>query len=578
MQKLYLKKTTISLLCLFFLTTSLHAQPVIGLTPEISGLNFPIQMVNAGDGTKRIFIVHQSGSIFVYDEFFTFLNTFLTVSGMSTGGERGLLSMAFPPDYANPNPLIGGFFYVYYTNTGGNLEIARYHVSAGDPNSANATKTVVLTIPHPGQSNHNGGTIRFGNDGYLYLATGDGGGSDDMLNNAQNGMVMLGKMLRIAVNKSAVAPYYTVPTDNPFVAADDTLHEIWAFGLRNPFRWNFDKTTHDLWIGDVGQGAWEEIDYMPDGSTGGVNYGWRCYEAHANHNTSGCGPIANYIFPVSEYPNPGGAGGSSSAVTGGTVYRGTTVSANASLRGYYLAADYYSGDVYKVRPNGSGGWITYRQTGVRTGISDFGETENGEIYALAQGAAANSGGLYRITVTGTLPVVLVDFSAHANNGAVQLNWKTSSEQNIKQFEIEYSVNEINYTRTGIVQALNIPNGSDYTFSDNPSATGRIFYRLKLVDLDGRFEYSNVVSVEINKSDKDFVQPSIVTSGQLNVFLSKSFNTLELINMNGAVLLKQNIKGRTGRIVIPVPFVTTGTYVVQLTNDETTLRQRILIRQ
>jgi glucose/arabinose dehydrogenase len=220
------------------------AQPVLSLVPVIdTGLSSPIQFVNAGDGTRRVFIVQQGGTIRAYDSAFKFLSLFLTVSNVNFSGERGLLSMAFHPDYKN-----NGLFYVYYVNTNGDLELARYQVSS-DSNIANpGSKIILITIPHPTNANHNGGELHFGIDGYLYLSTGDGGGGGDVPNNAQNTSVLLGKMLRFNVNTSATAPYYTIPAGNPFG------NEIFDLGLRNPFRWSFDRLTNDMWIGDVGPG------------------------------------------------------------------------------------------------------------------------------------------------------------------------------------------------------------------------------------------------------------------------------------------------------------------------------------
>jgi glucose/arabinose dehydrogenase len=573
MRKLYLKKPPIFLFPLFFYTIQLIAQPVLSLAPVISGLNAPMQLVNAGDGTNRIFIVHRDGAITVYDESYHSLGTFLTVSEISIDGEGGLLSMAFPPDYENTDPTIGGFFYVYYTNSDGDLEIARYHVSGGNPDEANPEKTVVLNIPHPSSPYHNGGTIHFGSDGYLYLATGDGG-DGAIPSNAQDGTSLLGKMLRIDVNTSLVSPFYSVPTDdNPYINDPTILDEIWAFGLRNPFRWSFDRLTNDIWIADVGEGSWEEINFRTANSTGGINYGWRCYEGNAEGNLTGCGPAAGYIFPVFVYENPASG---PAAVTGGTVYRGTTVPTNASLYGYYLAADFYSGDIYKIIPNGAGGWSTFIQDAVQTGIVNFGETENGEVYAVS----LTDGTVFSITTVSAapLPVTLIEFNASPGNGVVHLDWKTSSEENLQQFEIEYSIDGNSFIGAGIIPASNAAGGSEYTFSHEPSSSGRVFYRLKMTDFDGQFKYSDILTINVNRTNKSFVQPSVITSNMINVFLNNSFNTLELINMNGAMLLKQNIKGRIGKIDIPVPFVTTGTYIVQLRNNETTLRQLILIRQ
>ncbi|MCF6407195.1 PQQ-dependent sugar dehydrogenase [Chitinophaga filiformis] len=345
---------------------SAAAAPQIALRSVItSGLSAPMQFVNAADGSKRIFIPQKAGTIRVYDSAFNFISVFGTVSNVSTNGERGLLSMAFHPNYET-----NGFVYVYYTNTAGNLELARYHVNSGSPNAWNAaSKVIVLTIPHPTYSNHNGGELHFGTDGYLYLSTGDGGGSGDVSNNAQNTSVLLGKILRLAVNTSATAPYYSIPPGNPFSNA------VYAYGLRNPYRWSFDRATQDMWIGDVGQDSWEEINFRAASATSGANYGWRCYEGNAAYNTSGCNGT-NYIFPAHAYATQNPA----ASITGGVVYRGATY---PTLQGCYLSADFYSGVFYKIVPNGSGGWTVTTQTLSPTGIVDFGETESGEVYVVS---------------------------------------------------------------------------------------------------------------------------------------------------------------------------------------------------
>ena len=349
-----------------FLLLSIHifAQPSITTREVITGLSQPMQLVHAGDGSNRIFIPQKGGDIKVYDKNYTFLSTFLTVSPISSGGEQGLLSMCFHPQYKT-----NGLFFVYYTTTIGSLEIARYQIGSGNDSinlARPSSKKIVITIPHPGYANHNGGTLRFGKDGFLYLSTGDGGGGGDPDNNGQNKTKLLGKMLRLNVNTSNTAPYYTIPAGNPFG------NEVYQYGLRNPFRWNFDRLTGDMWIGDVGQNAFEEFNRCHRDSLAGVNYGWRCYEGNATYNTTGCSET-NYKFPFLTYPNTG-----SVSAVGGTVYRGQTF---FSMKGYYFGADFYSGQLFKVKYNSvTNTYDTSSQTISVNGISDFGEDENGEIY------------------------------------------------------------------------------------------------------------------------------------------------------------------------------------------------------
>lgn len=527
------------------------AQPIVSLTPVISsGLVEPMQLVNAGDGSNRSFIVGKRGTIWVYDSAFNFLDTFLTVTGIRTLGEEGLLSLAFHPQYET-----NGFFYIYYVNAAGNLEIARYHVSS-NPNEADTnTKVVVLTIPHPSNANHNGGELHFGTDDRLYLSTGDGGGGGDVANNAQNNSVLLGKIIRIDVNTSTTAPFYTVPAGNPYG------NEVFASGLRNPFRWSIDRLTGDMWIGDVGQGGWEEISYRQADSANGANYGWRCYEGNETYNTSGCATASNYVFPVYVYPNPGPA-----AVTGGLVYRG---SGSPALYGYYVATDFYSNNFYLIYPDGNGGFNTYVQaiTPSVTNISDFGETENRELYAVA----LSTGVVYHVTaVNGSpVPVTLANFSANALNRQVQLAWRTTFERNFNSFDIEYSPDGTTFSYAGTVPALNRPSGASYSFLHIPNNGGTAFYRLKMKEGNGRLTYSTVVRVEMN-SKSAYVSPSVISNGiiQLNLSDEKRYASIEVIGSSGAVVLKRDIDGQAGRLDVPAAELLPGIYMIRFVGKNT----------
>ncbi len=380
-------------------TSYVKAQPTINFTSVITGLTQPMQMVTSGDTSGRMFIVQKTGAIRVFNRNFVLIDTLITVTGITSSGERGLLSMAFHPDYKN-----NGFFYVYYTNGTGDLELARYKVN-GEPsvnNEADAGSKVILkTIPHPTFSNHNGGQLHFGKDGYLYLSTGDGGSGGDPNNNAQNTTVLLGKMLRFEVNTTSVAPYYSIPADNPYG------NEVFAYGLRNPFRWSFDRLNGDMWIGDVGQDSKEEMNHRRYNATNNVNYGWRCYEGNDIYNTAGCGAITNYVFPVMQYNTPVPSG----SITGGNVYRGEVY---LDLQGYYVGVDYYTGRLFKIKYDSLAN--TYDTSSLQlitpVGISSFGETDNGELYA----TCLNNGTLYRVGANGARQYIFT------GNG----NWNVAS--------------------------------------------------------------------------------------------------------------------------------------------------------
>jgi len=546
------------LLCCFAAWS--NGQPTISYNAVINGLSSPLDFVNAGDNTNRIFIVQQGGTIRVYDQTFNYLGDFLTVAGISSGSERGLLSMAFHPDYKN-----NGFFYVYYTNSNGDVEVARYHVSAGDPNAADpASKSIVITIPHPGQANHNGGKLNFGADGYLYFGTGDGGGGGDVPNNAQNGNSLLGKMIRIAVNTSATAPFYTIPPDNPYISDPNVLDEVYDIGLRNPFRWSFDRLTHDMWIGDVGQDLVEEIDYRAAASTAAVNYGWRCYEGNQTYNTAGCGPISNYVFPVFTYLHTGTA-----AVSGGMVYRGSQY---PDIAGFYFASDVYTNTLYIIRPDGSGGWITSTQSGLASTIVGYGETENGELYTVSL-----NGIVYRLQSTALVPLRLVNWQAQWVNSAVQLQWQTAFEQNLRQFDIEYSTDGNHFLPVTSVAATNLPNGYTYHYQHNINTIPAIYYRLKIIDLNGAAEYSKVILVNKQSSAANRIYPTVIDNGIMNINLSESFQNINMYTTDGKQVFDYNLGGRTGLVTVQLPSLIAGTYVVQLVSSGRKLVQKIIVK-
>jgi len=359
---------------------SIFAQPVLDLELVPSpGFNSPVDIANAGD--DRLFIVEQDGYIRILNTDGT-SSLFLDIDSKvkSSGSEQGLLGLAFDPNYA-----VNKYFYVNYTNNTatGNTIIARYTRNAVNPNIADvASEVILLTVVQP-FTNHNGGNLEFGADGYLYIGMGDGGSGGDPGNRSQDLTDQkLGKMLRIDVS---TVPY-TIPADNPFVGitGDD---EIWQYGLRNPWRFSFDRLTGDLWIGDVGQGAWEEVDFQPATSNGGENWGWRCYEGNNTYNIAGCGPIGNYDFPIYVYDHTFGAGGF--AITGGYVYRGTQ---NPGMYGYYIFCDYVTGNWWTTVSDGAGGWISGLDDFAFDNISTFGEGYDGEIYC----ASLSGGEIYHL--------------------------------------------------------------------------------------------------------------------------------------------------------------------------------------
>jgi glucose/arabinose dehydrogenase len=341
-----------------------------GLERVTGSFNRPIYVTHAGDASGRIFIADQGGRIWVMVDGSLLADPFLDIRQIVNRGsnEQGLLGLAFHPDYES-----NGRFFIHYSDLPrGNTVIAEYAVSAENPNRANPEPQQIILQQEQPYPNHNGGEIAFGPDGFLYIGLGDGGSAGDPENRAQNPSTLLGKILRIDVD--AGAPY-AVPLDNPFVDNSAFAPEIWAWGLRNPWRFSFDRETGDLYIADVGQNQWEEVNFQPASSTGGENYGWRPYEASQVYSGE---PLADAVAPFAEYSHALGC-----SITGGYVYRGEAL---PELNGIYLFADYCSGNVWASYRDASSVWQTnlFLQTG-RT-ISSFGEDETGELYITDHGS------------------------------------------------------------------------------------------------------------------------------------------------------------------------------------------------
>jgi glucose/arabinose dehydrogenase len=329
----------------------------------LAGLERPVDLQANGSG--RLFVIEKAGRIRIIENEQLLETPFLDITDRvgSRGNEQGFLGLAFHPDYQE-----NGRFFVNYTDTRGDTVIARFQVSS-DPNLADPNSEVPLFGYDQPFPNHNGGVMVFGSDGYLYIGSGDGGGAGDQFGNAQNTGTMLGKILRVDVDS---AEPVAVPPDNPFG------NEVWAYGLRNPWRISFDRATGNLYIGDVGQGQWEEIDFLPAGSPGGANFGWNHREGA--HDYKGGGP-EGMIDPVAEYSHPEGG----CSVTGGYVYRGSMPEWN----GIYLYADYCTGMIWGLLQV-DGGWQTQLLFDLQVTITSFGQDDSGELYL-----ASDNGGIYR---------------------------------------------------------------------------------------------------------------------------------------------------------------------------------------
>ncbi len=347
----------------------------------VDNLDNPLNIVHANDESGRLFVIEQAGFVLVVENGDFNPVPFLDIStlvpdAVYSGGysEQGLLGIAFHPYYAANRQ-----FFISYTNVNGDSVIARYQVSAENPNLADsASAQILLTVdqPHP---DHNGGNIVFGTDGYLYIAFGDGGNPYAPNYNSQNPATFLGKMLRIDVN----AETYTIPPDNPFVGDATFLPEIWAYGLRNPWRFSFDRATGDLYIADVGQWLVEEVNFQSADSAGGKNYGWSAYEGTQRYLMDVQLPIENVTLPVMQYTHDAGC-----SVTGGYVYRGENL---PDLQGQYFFGDYCNGNIWIASANDTDTWASELFMNTEFVISSFGEDSNGELYLVDY-----KGAIYRL--------------------------------------------------------------------------------------------------------------------------------------------------------------------------------------
>ena len=355
--------------------TGAAAAANVELYPVATGLDAPVYVTSPRDGTRRLFVVEQTGRIRIIQDGSVMPTPFLDVSSeISHGGEQGLLGLAFHPKFKT-----NGLFFVNFTRANGDTVVNRYRVSGANPNVADRSSAYrIITIGQP-YDNHNGGTLQFGPDGYLYIGMGDGGSAGDPGNRAQSLSTLLGKLLRIDINGSTAKHHYRIPSSNPYVGRTGR-NEIWSRGLRNPWKYSFDRVTGTLWIGDVGQGRYEEIDRSGGTSPGrGLNYGWRVMEGrHCFSPASGCNKSGK-VLPVVEYGH-----GEGCSVTGGYAYRGTAVPA---LYGKYVFADYCSGRIWTIPRNPGATATKSLLVDTSLSISSFGEGSTNELYVVDRGGS-----------------------------------------------------------------------------------------------------------------------------------------------------------------------------------------------
>ncbi|RJP70004.1 MAG: glucose dehydrogenase [Candidatus Abyssobacteria bacterium SURF_17] len=449
-----------------------QAAPVLDLQLVATSLANPVAITHAGDGSGRLFITLQDGRIVIFNGTQVLATPFLDIRPLVlSGGERGLLSTAFHPNYE-----ANGFFFVDYTNLNGDTVIARYSVSAnpnvGDPNSA----VIILAIDQP-FVNHNGGQLQFGPNGFLYIGMGDGGGTGDPDDNAQNLGTLLGKILRINVNRGLP---YTIPANNPFVTTPGARGEIWAYGFRNPWRFSFDRLTNDLFIADVGQNMWEEVNFHEFGRVTGENYGWRLMEGNHCFNPSTNCNDGTLILPIAEYSHEAGR----CSVTGGYRYGGSQFPA---LDGIYFYADFCTGEIWGATMDGVGDWTSTLLLDSPLAISTFGEDESGELYVAH--LSNPDGAIYRIGATETFSSITLTAPA---NGFILTSPPTfvwspdAGTNNGYAVELSYSPSFSSFWSTYANLRLTIDTTSwamPASVFQRIESNRQVFWRVRGVDLD-----------------------------------------------------------------------------------------------
>jgi glucose/arabinose dehydrogenase len=536
MQHLSLKSLHCAITLLFYSILS-NAQPILELR-QVNTAPFTSVVSITHCGDERLFVVEQPGRIFIMNKNGQRISpAFLDISGrVQSGGERGLLGLAFHPNYAE-----NGQFFVNYTRTGGGATVvSRFKVDPANPNRALAgSEEVLFTVNQP-FTNHNGGDLRFGPDGMLYIGLGDGGSGGDPQNLSQNRQTLLGKLLRIDVSSQETG--YTTPPSNPFADNDETLDEIWALGLRNPWRFSFDKATGDMWIADVGQNALEEINFAPASSTGGENYGWRCYEGTRAFNTNGCGDAGQYVFPIFEYTHNQG----DRSVTGGFVYRGAAFPA---LQGNYFFADFVSSRFFRLRRSESEVESEVIGTLGLPSPSTFGEDNNGELYV----ASYFNGFVYQMTDFCQAFFPTLSFETDQNlqikvrleNGVwpedIQVEWYLDDELLATNQDSVFL-----FAGNGVYQAV-ITHSRGCSLTSEPLEVIHVGTESTALPLDIIITpnpFSDLIRIEHQE---------------------RALSAITIINTQGKPIIHQNIKGK-GITNLQLSSLPAGIYFVQITSD------------
>ncbi len=512
-------------LLLPFLCVSVYAQPILEFTPiSFSGasLSQPLDITGCGDDSGRLFITQKGGYIRIVKDNEVMADYFLDIhTRVMNSGERGLLGMAFHPKFPD-SPYVFVNYVISGTITN---RISRFSLNENDANDLDENTEFILLEQTGVQTNHKAGDLAFGPDGYLYIGFGDGGGGGDPAKSGQNLETFLAKIIRIDVDHRDGQLNYAIPPDNPFVGTAG-LDEIWYYGMRNPWRISFDRLTGDFWIGDVGQNLWEEVDMIPAGTSGGLNFGWNCQEGNHAYDPQNCAQGTDFVWPVFEYPHncnpcPNGKGAS---LTGGFVYRGSDF---PLLQGLYVCADYVSNYLWMLKQTKSDpvevDVFTQVGSGMVSEIVSFGEDDRGELYACNL-----NGTIYRVGATRLLPIqwdaILGKIVAHGN----KIEWTVNQTFGIDQFDVQRSNNVLFSDYSSIAQVLPIEGKSHFEYTDPFKQADYIYYRVAGKRTDGTTEYSSVVRIQADPVSR----PSLVFDTSNNLWQVR----LPALWQNGSVIM------------------------------------------
>jgi glucose/arabinose dehydrogenase len=554
---------------LFFSSVLAFAQPNLNFTPMVltgPALSQPVDITGCGDNSGRLFITEKRGTVRIVQNGAVLPDFFLDIEDqVMNSGERGLLGLAFHPQYpAFP------YIYVNYVIDGTiTNRISRFTLSA-NPNDINEASELILLEQTGVQSNHKAGDLVFGLDGYLYIGMGDGGGGGDPSNAAQNIETLLGKMLRIDVNDTDPGLNYAIPPDNPFVN-EDGLDEIWAIGLRNPWRISFDQATGDFWIADVGQNLWEEVNMVPAETPGGMNFGWDCKEGNHNYEPNNCPGNTEFTWPVFEYPHncnpcPDGQGAS---LTGGFVYRGEDYPV---LEGCYVMADYLSNYLWMIKQTGSNPptFDVYVQngTGLVNQLVTFGEDDDGELYA-----SNLAGTLYSVSATGLLPIQWENVGAKKVDGGNEVAWTLFQAIGLDHFEVQRSLKP-EFQEYSVVKTVQPVDGEyTYTYLDPFIQPAAVYYRIAALMQDGSTEYSpfmRIIPDPISKPTLVFDQNTQIWRITLPAAWQNGDATL--YDLQGKEVLTRKITAET---IDFNPPIIPGCYFVKISGEMGTWSEQVV---